>query len=171
MHVGRERPPEGRAWGEEGGSQMGVAHAPAVALLGCDSGADSRPAAQSAAGDRGEAADWQEDRASSIVQRAMQPLSSANSPGVSRGTVLPSFGSPTLFPSQVSGEPQPGKRETGRWQLSRRAFSRFFDQRRGSILTRVAASSIESSAPRWIWSRCASRACATALTTASESKS
>jgi hypothetical protein len=25
MHVGRERPPEGRAWGEEGGSQMGVA--------------------------------------------------------------------------------------------------------------------------------------------------
>jgi hypothetical protein len=27
MHVGRERPPEGRAWGEEGGSQMGVAHA------------------------------------------------------------------------------------------------------------------------------------------------
>ena len=28
MHVGRERPPEGRAWGEEGGSQMGVAHAP-----------------------------------------------------------------------------------------------------------------------------------------------
>jgi hypothetical protein len=27
MHVGRERPPAGRAWGEEGGSQMGVAHA------------------------------------------------------------------------------------------------------------------------------------------------
>jgi hypothetical protein len=58
MHVGRERPPEGRAWGEEGGSQMGVAHAPLVALLGCDSGADSRPAAQSAAGCKREAADW-----------------------------------------------------------------------------------------------------------------
>jgi hypothetical protein len=50
MHVGRERPPEGRAWGEEGGSQMGVAHAPVAALLGCDSGAKGRPAAQSAAG-------------------------------------------------------------------------------------------------------------------------
>jgi hypothetical protein len=34
IHVGRERPPKGRAWGEEGGSQMEVAHAPAVALLG-----------------------------------------------------------------------------------------------------------------------------------------
>src|SRR5918993_3051443 len=50
MHLGRERPPAGRAWGEEGGSQMGVAHALLAALLGCDSGADSRPAAQSAAG-------------------------------------------------------------------------------------------------------------------------
>jgi hypothetical protein len=29
---------------------MGVAHAPLGALLGCDSGADPRPAAQSAAG-------------------------------------------------------------------------------------------------------------------------
>jgi hypothetical protein len=67
---GRERPSEGRTWGEEGGSEMGVAHAPLTAPLGCDSGADSRPAAQSAAGDRSEAADWQEDKASSIVQRA-----------------------------------------------------------------------------------------------------
>jgi len=50
IHVGRERPPMGRASGEEGGSQMGVAHAPLAALLGCDSGADWRPAAQSAAG-------------------------------------------------------------------------------------------------------------------------
>jgi hypothetical protein len=33
-------PLEGRAWGEEGGSQMGVAHAPLGALLGCDNGAD-----------------------------------------------------------------------------------------------------------------------------------
>jgi hypothetical protein len=29
---------------------MGVAHAPVAALLGCDSGAEGRPAAQSAAG-------------------------------------------------------------------------------------------------------------------------
>ena len=44
-HVGRERPPAGRAWGDEGGSQTGVAHAPLSALLDCDSDADSRPAA------------------------------------------------------------------------------------------------------------------------------
>jgi hypothetical protein len=114
MHVGRERPPEGRAWGEEGGSQMGVAHAPLAALLDGDSGADSRPAAQSAAGCRREAADWQKDRASVIVQRAMRRLYSANSAGVSRGTVLPSFGSPTLFPSEVSGQPATREGETGR---------------------------------------------------------
>jgi hypothetical protein len=78
---------------------MGVAHAPLDALLGCDSDADLRPAAQSAADCRREAADGQEDRASVIVHRAMQPLYSANSPGLSRGTVLPSFRSPTLFPS------------------------------------------------------------------------
>ena len=109
MHVGRERPPEGRARGEEGGSQMGVAHALLAALLGCDSGADSRPAAQSAAGCRREAADWQEDRASVIVQRTMRPLYSANIQGVSRGTVLPSFGSPTLFPPLESRHGQPGR--------------------------------------------------------------
>jgi hypothetical protein len=40
MHVGRERPPEGRAWGEEGGSQMGVASRPTGRLLGWDNGAD-----------------------------------------------------------------------------------------------------------------------------------
>ena len=28
IHIGRERPPAGRAWGEEGGRQTGVAHAP-----------------------------------------------------------------------------------------------------------------------------------------------
>ena len=50
MHVGRERPREGRAWAEEGGSRMGVAHAPLAALLGRESGAEGWPAAQSAAG-------------------------------------------------------------------------------------------------------------------------
>lgn len=37
MQVGRERPPQGRARGEEGGSQVGVAHAP----LAIDSGVDT----------------------------------------------------------------------------------------------------------------------------------
>ena len=93
---------------------MGVAHAPLAALLGRDSSADSRTAAQSAAGCRREAADWPEDRASVIVQRAMRPLSFANSPGVSRGTVLPSFGSLTLFPSEVSRQPATREGKTAR---------------------------------------------------------
>jgi hypothetical protein len=46
---------------------MGVAHAPLAALLGCDSGAEGRPAAPSAAGCRREAADWQKDRAAVIA--------------------------------------------------------------------------------------------------------
>jgi hypothetical protein len=49
-----------------------------------------------------------------IVQRAVRPLYSADSPGVSRGTVLPSFGSPTLFPSEVSRQPATREGETGR---------------------------------------------------------
>jgi hypothetical protein len=99
---------------KKGTAKWGVAHAPLAALLGCDSGADSRPAAQSAAGCRREAADWQEDRASVIVQRALRRLVSANSPGVSRGTVLPSFGSPTVFPSEVSTQPATRVGETAR---------------------------------------------------------
>jgi putative addiction module component (TIGR02574 family) len=39
--VGRERPPTGRAWGEEGGSQVGVAHAPLASDGGIGSGSDS----------------------------------------------------------------------------------------------------------------------------------
>ena len=116
---------------------MGVAHAPLDALLSCDSGADSRPPAQSAAARRREAADWQEDRASVIVQRAMRALYSANSTCVSRGTVLPTFGSPILFPSEVSREPATGMaRRADEFQGDER-YSRFFDQRRGSIRTRV----------------------------------
>jgi hypothetical protein len=81
---------------------MRVAHAPLDALLSCDSGAGLRPAAQSAAGCRREAADGQEDRESVIVHRAIQSLYTANNPGRSRGTVLPSFRSPPCSPSEVS---------------------------------------------------------------------
>ena len=150
---------------------MGVAHALLAAPLGCDSGADSRPAAQSAAGCRREAADWQEDRASEIVRRAMRPLWPANSPGISRGTVLPSFRSPTLFPSEVSRQLAARKAGPADDRQGNESYGTFFDQRRGSTLTRVAASSIESSAPRSMWSRCASRACTTVLTTSSARRS
>lgn len=40
MEVGRERPPVNRAWGEEGGSQVGVAHALVVSGTGIDTCSD-----------------------------------------------------------------------------------------------------------------------------------
>ena len=49
MQVGRERPPQGRAQGEEGGSHVGVAHAPPAADGDADTGTDETRAAQSAA--------------------------------------------------------------------------------------------------------------------------
>jgi hypothetical protein len=43
--LGRERPPPTGPWGEEGGSQMGVAHAPLVAGCDADTGTDQTRAA------------------------------------------------------------------------------------------------------------------------------
>jgi hypothetical protein len=77
---------------------MGVAHAPLDALLGCDSGADLRPAAQSAAGCRREAADWPEDRTPVFLQRAIRTLASANSPGCQPGNGAPEFWFPHPVP-------------------------------------------------------------------------
>ena len=65
-------PRAGRVWGEEGGRQMGVAHAPLAPCSVATAARTPKPAAQSAAGARGEAADWQEDKASVIVQGAMR---------------------------------------------------------------------------------------------------
>lgn len=52
---------------KKGAAKMGVAHAPLAALLGCDTGADRRAAAQNAARCSHEAADWQPDTANAIV--------------------------------------------------------------------------------------------------------
>jgi hypothetical protein len=98
MHVGRERPPAGRASGEAGGSRMGVAHAPAVALLGCDSWRTPIPAAQSAAGSGSEVADWQEhERSFSCTRRARRVLG-AQAVGSSDGNGAPEFRFPHLVP-------------------------------------------------------------------------
>ena len=93
---------------------MGVAHAPLPLCSATTAARTATPAAQNAAGCRREAAGWPEDRASVIVQGAMRPLYSANSPSVSRGTVLPSLGSPTLFPSEVSRQTATREGQTAR---------------------------------------------------------
>jgi hypothetical protein len=100
MHPGRERPPPDGTWGEEGGSEMGVAHAPVVSLPGCDSGAGLGSRRHRAP----PAPDPKPQPGKSIEHRAS--CAKASTPGVSRaklrvttgGTVLPSFGSPTQFP-------------------------------------------------------------------------
>jgi hypothetical protein len=64
------------------------------------------------AGDRrhSEATNWQEDRASIIVQRTMRAVYSTTVRESARGTVLPSFGSPTLFPFSCPGPGNQGGR-------------------------------------------------------------
>lgn len=77
---------------------MGVAHAPLAALLGCDSGADSRPAAQSAAGCRREAADWPEDGASVIRAAGNATLVVREQSGYQPGNGPPEFSFPHPVP-------------------------------------------------------------------------
>jgi hypothetical protein len=65
---------------------------------------------------------------------------------------------PPCSPLKCPDNRQPGKARRADDCQGDECYGRVFDQRRGSTLTRVAASSIESSAPRSMWSRCASRA-------------
>lgn len=79
---------------------MGVAHAPLAALLGCDSGTDGRPAAQNAAVVAPPNLRAVKNMAVAYsVIGASAPLTAQRDRLVKRGTVLPNFGSPTLFPS------------------------------------------------------------------------
>jgi hypothetical protein len=81
------------------------------------------------------------------------------------------FVPPPCSPLKCPDSWQPGKAEPADDRQGNECYGRFFDQRRGSTLTRVAASSIESSAPRSMWSRCASRASTTVPTTSLERRS
>ena len=78
---------------------MGVAHAPVVALLGCDSGADAKPAAHSAAGAGVETADQQENPASMVVTKALRAMDSPTESLSTQGNGAPEFRFPHPVPS------------------------------------------------------------------------
>jgi hypothetical protein len=105
--VGRERPPRGRARGEEGGSEVGVAHAP-LALRSA-----ATAAAQNAAGVRPDVADWQEHRASFALAQGEARRELRERAGVGQGercsrVSVPPPGSP--FSSADTGNQGGGRR-------------------------------------------------------------
>ena len=120
MHVGRERLPEGRAWGEDGGSQRGVAHAPLSICSAATTASTATTAARNAAG-RGApirriATTWTV-RISAI---GAMTLVTVQRDGFSvGGTVLPSFGSPRPVPRGSIPKGQPGVGLRGREGLGR----------------------------------------------------
>ena len=100
MHVGRERPPAGQAWGEEGGSKMEVAHALVASLSCCyacrgfEHGRHRAPPES-----------WFDQPASQALpakEKLMRNWTGRQRPlglnGLKGGTVLPSFRSPNPFP-------------------------------------------------------------------------
>ena len=98
--MGRERP-QGRAWGEEGGSEVGVAHAPFASDSGSDGGIGSatggterRPLTSAEVADCKRPA-----RSPAFPCYRCQDRRIEGDLRATRGTVLPSFGSPTLFPT------------------------------------------------------------------------
>jgi hypothetical protein len=95
-------PPEGRAWGEEGGSQMGVAHAPLAWRSTATVARRAMPAAQSAAGVSPEAADWQEHKRSFPCERRARRVLGAPVVRSSDGNGAPEFRFPhPVPPSEV----------------------------------------------------------------------
>jgi|RhiMethySRZTD1v2_1073278.scaffolds.fasta_scaffold00631_27 hypothetical protein len=112
LHVGCERPPAGRAWGEEGGSQMGVAHAPLGALFAATAARTAKPAAQNAAGVRPEAADWQEHRPRLSCTRRRAPWALRASQCRAGGNGAPEFRFP--HPVPLLSSPDAGNQGGGK---------------------------------------------------------
>ncbi len=109
LHMGRERPPEGRAWGEEGGSQMGVAHAPLTICSAATTASTATPAAQSAAGSEAPIYRLAGTCTVRISAIGAMTLVTVQRDGLSvGGTMLPSFGSHHLFPLGSMRRGQPG---------------------------------------------------------------
>jgi hypothetical protein len=93
-HLGRERPPPEEAWGEEGGSEVGVAHAPDASATAADSRADCDTGGTQRRPDRNEV-DTAKNIAESNATRTTlsQPQLGTEQLTVG-GTLLPRFCSP-----------------------------------------------------------------------------
>jgi hypothetical protein len=100
MDLGRERPPRDRAWGEDGGSEVGVAHAPDTWLTAVVSRADGNPGGTKRRPIPGsEVAQCEGHDRRGVARIAFGgPYCESVDAGRCGGTVLPNFGSPTLFP-------------------------------------------------------------------------
>jgi hypothetical protein len=84
------------------GAKMGAAKwgslTPGLSLCAAVTAArTATPAAQSAAGTWCQVADWQEHRGSYFLEKGKHAAHAESERRIGRGTVLPSFGSPTLF--------------------------------------------------------------------------
>ena len=102
MDVGRERPLAGRAWGEEGGSQMGVAHAPLSISSAATTASTATPAAQSAAGVRVETADQQENPASIVATTGLRVVDASIESFYTQGNGAPESWFPRPVPLHES---------------------------------------------------------------------
>jgi len=169
MHLGVSDPVRAAPGAKPGAAKRGSL-TPRLSLCSAATAARTPiPAAQSAAGVRPEAADWQEHQASFALHKAKR---ATGDPCVGHGercsrVSIPPPCSPFSSPDtgNQGGEGRPCDSPADRY------YGRSRDRRSGSTLTRVPASSIERRAPRSMSSRCASSAFATMLTTSSESRS
>jgi hypothetical protein len=101
--LGRERPRWGHARGEVGGSKVGVAHAPLVSLVGCDSGAgrgSRRHRAPPASGAKPQPGKDMEPRTPCI--RAITPCASRANCTSGAGNGAPEFRFPHPVPRSRS---------------------------------------------------------------------
>jgi hypothetical protein len=115
MHVGSERPLEGRAWGEEGGSRMGVAHAPLPLCSAATAAPTAAPAAQGAAGSEPQAIGRQEHLGSMGRGRQRERSALRRRGWSGRGNGAPEFRFPPLVPPRKRPETATKKETRAKW--------------------------------------------------------
>jgi len=173
MHLGRERPPFSKRGTSTGGWQRGSLTPQMPSSLLLTAALTATRAAQSAARCTAAKSLTRKDIDQSILQSTTftMPRASTTTSATRRGTQLPRLCSPHFRQSSVVSD---RNQETGRrvYGGARGCGLRTAcEPLRGSILTRVAPSSIDRSVPGAMSSRCASSALATMLTGSSESRS